>query len=430
MKFLINFFFLFFTFTLSANEITAISIAAGDDFRERVKLGIENKESYCKKYGYKFVCADKTLDTSRHPAWSKILLALETFNDPECKWVVWLDADTLIMNKGIPLSDFIDPNYNLIISQDWNGINSGVFFIKNCEWSKQLLKQAYNHTEFLNHHWYEQLALIREINKPEFTPLVKVVPQRFFNAYPIESAASLNSTFQPGDFLIHFAGQHGSALSPLFSHYFKFIQEDGGMVSLDQYLGYYGFQLSPLHSSQNEGYMTQKQKEQFQEFLEKNQHIESILEIGLNGGHSADNFFQNCKKLKKFTSVDICMHPYAQAAVDYMTRKYKDRFEFIKGDSMKKIPEYTDLFSNQKFDLIYIDGNHSHEACTADIANCQKLAHANTILLIDDYTAWIQEIVDSFQAKGMIEIKNIHRSWDDNGYRAWAEARYLFPNNT
>ena len=116
-------------------------------------------------------------------------------------------------------------------------------------------------------------------------------------------------------------------------------------------------------------------------------------------------------------------------AVEYLSRKYKEKFEFIQGDSMVTIPEYTEYSPEQKFDLIYIDGNHSYEACTQDILNCQKMAREDTILLIDDYVVWIKDAVDPLQAQGIIEIKNVHPSYDSHGARFWVEARYLFPTN-
>lgn len=151
---------------------------------------------------------------------------------------------------------------------------------------------------------------------------------------------------------------------------------------MDQYLNYFGFQLSSLHSEKNEGYMTHEQQKQFNDFLARHVHIKSVLEIGLNGGHSAENFFQNCKNLEKFLSFDICMHKYTPVAVEYLARKYKEKFAFIEGDSSLTLPEYAKN-SKEKFDLIYIDGNHSYDNCIKDILNCQNFATESTILLID-----------------------------------------------
>jgi len=423
---------IFFLTALSANagNIAVVTLAAGEDFIESVKPGFENKKKYCQKHGYDFISCNENLDPSRHPAWSKVLLIQQAFKRPDCKWVVWLDADTLIMNQGIPLENFIDEKYDLIIAHDFEGINSGVMFFRNCEWSKIFLDKVYTHTEFLNHKWYEQLGIVAETNKSENTIHIKDVPQRLFNSYPVETKNSLTSTYQNGDFLIHFAGQHG-VLEPLFSKYGKLVIDEPNLPGLDQYLGIYGFSLSPNHSNNNEGYMTEKQREQFNEFLAQNQQIETMMEIGLNGGHSAENFIQRCKNLKKFTSFDICQHPYAPVAVDYMTHKYKSRFEFVKGDSMKTVPGYASQNPAQKFDLIYIDGNHSREMCMSDIVNCRSLAHPKTILLIDDYHSWIQEVVDSLKDKGLLEINKVHHSWDENGFRSWVEAKYknVLPQN-
>src|SRR5271157_2844263 len=61
-------------------------------------------------------------------------------------------------------------------------------------------------------------------------------------------------------------------------------------LDLDDFLGMHGFHLSPLHSGVNEGYMTLTQKEQFRDRLKSYSSIRTIMEIGLNGGHSAENF--------------------------------------------------------------------------------------------------------------------------------------------
>ncbi len=424
-KFLWSLFFLLYTTFLSASDIAVVTIAYGEDYQKSVRLGVENKRAYCQRHGYDFIYCEESLDLSRHIYWSKILLVLKTFENPNYKWVVWLDADTLIMNQDIPLEDLIDEKYHFLIAKDWNGINTGVFFIRNSEWSQKLLTQAYGHTEFLSHIWPEQMSIAAELQQPEFGSHTKIFPQRVFNSYSIEKISSLTSTYQPGDFLLHFADQKGK-LNYLFDNYFPLVLNDRHLVTLDQYLSYYGFQLSPVHSSNNEGYMSQTQKEQIKTLLSHYPNIESILEIGLNGGHSAENFFQCCKNLKQFASFDICWHAYTPVAVEYLSRKYKKKFEFIKGDSALTIPEYTEMFPNQTFDLIYIDGNHSYDSCTQDILNCQKLANKETILLIDDYVVWIREAIDALQAKGVIEIMQVHSSHDKDGERVWVEARYLF----
>lgn len=423
-------FILFFTFsTLSAAEIAVITIASGDEYQKSVKLGTESKENYCKRHGYDFIFCDHPLDDARHVYWSKILLAQNVMKDPKYKWVVWLDADTLIMNQDIPLEDLIDENVNFLIGMDWNGINSGVFFIRNCNWSSKFLDEVYSRTDCLNLRWPEQLAIGKVLNeKAEYSTLAKIVPQRLFNSYPEEASSSLMSTYQPGDFLIHFASIHNlDNLAGCFEKYSKKVLNDRKLVGLDQYLGYYGFCLTPLHSENNEGYMSNEQKQQYIERLSKYPNIKSIMEIGLNGGHSADNFFKNCPNLQKFVSFDINMHPYTQPAADYFKRVYKDKFQFVQGDSALTVPFYKLNFPKEKFDLIYVDGKHTYEYVIQDILNSKQLAHENTILWVDDYGSFIQEAVQSLQQKGVLKVVHVQNSMGEHGGRSWAEARFIFP---
>lgn len=129
--------------------------------------------------------------------------------------------------------------------------------------------------------------------------------------------------------------------------------------------------------------------------------IKNILEIGFNAGHSADTFLtynSNCN----LVSFDIGEHSYVKIAKEYIDRTYPARHTLILGDSTKTIPKYeTDI----KFDLIFIDGGHSYEVARADLMNCKRFSHKDTIVIIDD---------------------TVHRddwkmNWTEGPTRAWLE---------
>lgn len=200
-------------------------------------------------------------------------------------------------------------------------------------------------------------------------------------------------------------------------------------ITLDQYLQSKSFTLSPTHSKINEGYLSNAQQEQFRQQLAQHPHIKSIAEIGLNAGHSAENFFQSCKNIEKFVSFDINMHAYTRHAAEYLQAKYKDRFIFVPGDSKLKVLEVAQLCTQEKdkFDLIYIDGDHTYNGCRIDIENCKKLAHKNTILWIDDCKCKkVAKAISRCEKRGIIQVINVHESRDQSGKRSWAQARYLF----
>lgn len=205
---------------------------------------------------------------------------------------------------------------------------------------------------------------------------------------------------------------------------FIFCQEDLSQIDLDTYLNQKGFFLSPINSEKNEGYSSVKQREEFAHDLQKLPHVKKILEIGFNGGHSAETFL-NSSDCQKLVSFDISTHPYVRTGVEFMKKKFGDRFEFIQGDSQREIPRYAATHLGEKFDLIFIDGNHAFDSVVADIRNCKQLAHRETFLWFDDYNAEEPKSgVDFCVQEGLITILDSKDVVDSSGVRAWAIGRY------
>jgi hypothetical protein len=118
-----------------------------------MKLTLPNKMAYAQKYGYYLFDGSDQYDPSRPPAWSKIRAVQYLLDAPEsCDWVLWMDADTVIMNSNIRIEDFLpaDPTKDLIVVSDKNGgYNSGVFLFRNSKWSKEFLDEWWNMNDFV-----------------------------------------------------------------------------------------------------------------------------------------------------------------------------------------------------------------------------------------------------------------------------------------
>lgn len=200
-------------------------------------------------------------------------------------------------------------------------------------------------------------------------------------------------------------------------------QEDFTDISLDTYLSEQGVLIT-------EGYVTATQKAEFLQDIQRISKIKKILEIGFNAGHSAELFLTttNCEKLVSF---DINIHPYLKTGSEFIKKKFGDRFTLIEGDSNKKVPEYAATHSNEKFDLIFIDGGHSFKCCFSDIRNCSKLAHRETLVLIDDYVAEVKMAVDACVNSGLIVLLDHKHTQDvyipnrNGGDRIWVVAQYV-----
>ena len=177
-------------------KIAILTMQIGENYIKTTHLGIVNKENYCQKHNYDFINNQENLDTTRPIPWSKILLINKHL--PFYDWVFWTDADSLIMNYNIQLESLIDLNYDIVISKDTNGLNSGNFLIKNSEWSLTFLSQVYNLTQFINNPWWEQAAIMYQLksNNSDYNKHVKYINQNLLNSYV--------KTFKKGDFIIHF----------------------------------------------------------------------------------------------------------------------------------------------------------------------------------------------------------------------------------
>lgn len=420
---------------LQAADIAVVTMAIGDAYEKQVAAGIENKRLYCEKYGYDFINSNEWLDLSRPIPWSKIKLLQETLKQNNYKWVFWTDADALFMNHGVRLEDIIDDKYDFMITYDMHSFNSGNFLLKNSEWSKQFLEKIYSYTECIHHPWWENQAIVLELqNNEEVQKKTKIFPQRIMNSYARELMSrislenSISVNYQPGDFIVHFPACPRDELSTFMNHYAANTIDNPNFADLDTYLGIYGLQLSPGHSHINEGYCTESQKRMFIQDLQGYKNIKKIAEIGFNAGHSAQIFFENCPN-SQVLSFDLNHYHYTKIGVEFMQRKYKDNFKFVEGNSQDTVPNYTLNHPHDKYDLLYIDGDHSYLGFYTDLVNCQKLATKDTIVWVDDCVDDVQQALNLCVEQGLMSITKYNSDWTDScGARVWAEARYLFPS--
>ncbi|KAK4539481.1 hypothetical protein LTR36_010917 [Oleoguttula mirabilis] len=189
----------------------------GNSFWERA---IRTHEQHDKIHGYRLhVLRQSLLDD----VWSKpayiLSLLLRELGKPESdrlEWLFWVDADTIILNPYIPIETFLPPpgsefdDVHLMYSNDWNGLNNGVFPVRVNQWSVQLFSaivafRYYRPEDPLV--FRDQSAMNTLMQEPKFARNIVNAPQRWFNAYQGEH----NETLQPyqirrGDLLVHFAG--------------------------------------------------------------------------------------------------------------------------------------------------------------------------------------------------------------------------------
>jgi predicted O-methyltransferase YrrM len=135
-------------------------------------------------------------------------------------------------------------------------------------------------------------------------------------------------------------------------------------------------------------YLFPRKYEIFLDLLNNN-NIKNILEIGFNGGHSSEFFLNNSNA--NILSFDLGIHDYLSYGKRYIDNVFPNRHTLILGDSILTIPKYqTDI----KFDIIFIDGGHEYSVAKADLENCKRFAHSESIVIMDDtmYTPeWVHD---------------------------------------
>lgn len=111
------------------------------------------------------------------------------------------------MNREIPLEIFDTPSdfhhINWMAGKDWNGLNAGVFLLRVCPWSLDLLTRVMTHKHYhpTEDYTFEEQSILARLteNDEKFKDQSIYVPKSWFNAY----FYSMNEV-KPGLLLSHF----------------------------------------------------------------------------------------------------------------------------------------------------------------------------------------------------------------------------------
>ena len=192
-----------------------------------------NKQAYADAHGYDFIVDADAIDRSAPTrSWSKLVAMRKHL--PRYDFLLYVDVDAVVMNPETGLEDIVDFDYDQVLAADSNGVNCGVWLVRNTPWTLWFLDElwAQEHLVAPKNTWnmlfkYEQRAFHhlyastrwREVTKGPIYPNANTVRART----KIVHACAFNSQpwfYETGDFIMHLAGLKGTVKCVVFARYY------------------------------------------------------------------------------------------------------------------------------------------------------------------------------------------------------------------
>jgi hypothetical protein len=103
--------------------------------------------------------------------WHKVSLIRSLF-EAGYEFVLWVDADAVVVDPRPDVRDCILPTKHLYLVRHWiNGRfvpNTGVMLLRNCDWTRELLRQLWDLEQYADHPWWENAAFLHLFYRDEF----------------------------------------------------------------------------------------------------------------------------------------------------------------------------------------------------------------------------------------------------------------------
>ena len=180
-----------------------------ENYQGLTDISLPVLKQYCLKNNYQCSIYQIPKNYLRPYSWFKIDKLIEA-SKSNTGYSFWTDSDSIIVNYNYQIEQLIRPNKFLYVAKDMHDINCGVLMIKNNEFMTNFLQQVWEQTQFINHVWWEQAAIIELIkqNYMNISDYIEYVPQKIFNAYDYSyySIRSNEGQVDSSSFIVHAPG--------------------------------------------------------------------------------------------------------------------------------------------------------------------------------------------------------------------------------
>jgi predicted O-methyltransferase YrrM len=156
-------------------------------------------------------------------------------------------------------------------------------------------------------------------------------------------------------------------------------------------------ELSNLHSNIRDGKDVDILRNNLYSLSKKSHYI---LQIGLNACHSCALFY-HASPSASIVGFDLFNHPYTESCTNYLSFNRRLKLKTFRGNTLDTLPKYE---TDEKFDLIHIDGGQQIEVLQNDITQCKRFANKYTYIVVDDTNFENQkQVLDEYIQTHMIQ---------------------------
>jgi hypothetical protein len=137
-----------------------VSVGTG---RQRMLLALARRtfSTYAQRHGYDLLLYTEVTSLGRPAAWAKIALLRKLTSRYDL--LLWLDADTMVIDQSVDIACEVEPNKFLyLVEHRYEGTrmpNSGVMLIRSGRQAEAFLDTVWTQTQFVNHTWWENAAI-------------------------------------------------------------------------------------------------------------------------------------------------------------------------------------------------------------------------------------------------------------------------------
>jgi predicted O-methyltransferase YrrM len=139
-----------------------------------------------------------------------------------------------------------------------------------------------------------------------------------------------------------------------------------------------------------------------------------VLEIGLDKGITTiplTVFMSRLHKSFEFFGIDVLLQESLLITLSNIDRSQQQKIKLFENNSLELLPKL--VASNEKFDVILIDGDHNYHTVINELNYLNDLSKKESLIIIDDYNGrWAEKDLWYAEREGYEKVEDATKRID------------------